>query len=104
MGLHEQAPLGSPLLGTLGYSRPVGALEETTLLQQLAHEHPLQAKVKVRDECKPGFCAHGRQEPLKESGASMEQGPSHQRRVPSAATATLLPGAHGREASTPLLN
>lgn len=112
MGLHEQALLRSPgrvcmsqfwgHLGTQGLW--VHWRMETALLLKHTREHPLQVQVKVRDECKPVFCAHGRQEPLKESGATLEHGPLAQRRVPSAATATLLPGAHGKEVSTPLLN
>lgn len=96
---------GLPLLGTMGYPRPVGALGDgTALLLQHAHQHPPQVKAKVGEECKAVFCARGRQETLKESGAALEPGPLGQGRVPSAATATLLPGAHGSEGSSPLLS
>lgn len=79
VGLHEQALLGSPgwvIWGHLG-AQGLGVhwRRESALLLQHTHEHPLQVKAKVRDECKPVFWAQRRQGPLKESGVTLELGP-----------------------------
>lgn len=65
-----------PTSGDTWVLKAFGALEDgPALLLQHTHEHPLEVKAKVRDECKPVFRAHGRQGPLGESGATLELGP-----------------------------
>lgn len=71
MSRHHWAPTSGHtwVVKVCGFTRM-----ETALLLQHTYEHPPQLKAKVGDECKPVFCARGRQEPLKESGAALEPG------------------------------